>query len=93
MYLILRGETLTGEQAQDIVVRTFDGEDLWLSIAGAPLFDDEGHIAGAVVVTRDLTAQQRAAERMHSALLQFAEALVQAGAVEGPNARGKKTKE
>lgn len=84
---ILRGETLRGEQAQAVTVRTFDGEDLWLSVAGAPLYDDAGHASGAVVVTRDLTAQQRTARRTHSALhalLQFAAALVQAGAVEGP---------
>lgn len=85
---ILRGEILTGEQAQTVIVRTFDGEDLWLSVTGAPLYDDAGHISGAVVVTRDLTSQQRAAGRTRSALqalLQFAEALVQAGAVEEPN--------
>ena len=87
-FRILRGETLTGEQAQAVVVHTFDGEDMWLSVAGAPFYDDEGNIAGAVAVTRDLTMQQRTAGRTRSALqalLQFAEALVQPGTVERSN--------
>jgi PAS domain-containing protein len=87
---ILRGETLTGEQAQTVIVRTFEGEDLWLSIAGAPLYDDEGNISGAVAVTRDLTTQQRTAGRTRAALqalLQFAEALVQPGDVERLNVK------
>ena len=42
----------------------------------------EGHVSGAVTVTRDLTEQRRSTQRTREALqalLHFAEALVQAG--------------
>lgn len=79
---LLRGEILAGGQAQNVVLHTFENEELWLHEAGAPIYDEQGHLTGAVAVTRDLTEQhyatQQAHETLHS-LLKLAEALVQAG--------------
>jgi PAS domain S-box-containing protein len=88
-FRLLQGEMLTGEHAQDVIVHTFDNEDLWLSVAGAPLYDDAGELNGAVAVMRDLTVQYSTAQRTREALqalLQFAEALVQAGVTGGSGA-------
>jgi signal transduction histidine kinase/PAS domain-containing protein len=88
-FRLLQGETLTGEHTQDVIVHTFDGEDLWLNVAGAPLYNDMRQLSGAVAVMRDLTVQYRTAQHTREALqalLQFAEALVQAGVTEGARA-------
>jgi signal transduction histidine kinase len=56
---VLRGETLQGAQAVDVVVHTLDGRELTLNVSGAPLFDAKGRVRGAVCVSRDIT------ERVH----------------------------
>ena len=60
---VLRGEVLTGAQAVDTLMRTMAGEDRLYNVSGAPLYDEEGHVSGAVAVTRDLTEQRRRAQR------------------------------
>ena len=52
---LLRGETLSGTQAVDIVARTEDGHERILNVSGAPLFDAQGQVMGAVCVCRDIT--------------------------------------
>lgn len=84
---VLQGEVLTGEKARDILVRTVTGEELWLNVAGVPLYDDKGTITGVITVSRDLTPLRRSTRRSREALyalLQFAEALVQADMVGEP---------
>ncbi len=75
----LRGETFTGAQAIDVLVRAPDGRNLLLSVSGAPMYDASGHITGAVMVARDITERRMLERRTRSAfnaLLAMAETLV-----------------
>jgi PAS domain S-box-containing protein len=57
---ILRGEVLAGSTTQTMLMRARDGNDLTISLAGAPLRDAEsGQITGAVAVFRDITELKR----------------------------------
>ena len=76
----LRGEVLTGADAVDIVYRLPDGQDLQISVSGAPLRDPDGEIVGAVAICRDVTERRALERRTHEALvalLAMAEVLVQ----------------
>ncbi|GHO45489.1 hypothetical protein KSX_36520 [Ktedonospora formicarum] len=55
---LLRGEELVGEQMVEVRVRSLHAHDLRLNVYGAPMFDGEGNLCGAVVITRDVTERQ-----------------------------------
>jgi PAS domain S-box-containing protein len=55
----LRGEVLTGPDAMDMHMRTFEGGDLVFTASAAPLRDQDGHIVGAVGILRDQTERNR----------------------------------
>ncbi len=46
---LLKGEVLTGANALEVQVRALDGQEMQVSIGGAPLRDQEGRITGAVM--------------------------------------------
>jgi PAS domain S-box-containing protein len=76
---VLRGETLTGAQAVDLLVRRLDGRDMWVSVSSAPIRDGEGQIIGAVSVFRDVSTRHEMERRTREALdalVAMAEALV-----------------
>lgn len=76
---ILRGEILTGGKTGDVLMHTFDGDEIWLSMSGTPLRDEQEHITGAIAIARDVTVQRRLERRTHEALdalLAVAEILV-----------------
>jgi K+-sensing histidine kinase KdpD len=76
---VLRGEVFTGANAVDSLVRLADGHALLLNVTGAPIHDAEGHVSGAVIVNRDVTARRQLERRTHEALdalLTMAEAVV-----------------
>jgi signal transduction histidine kinase len=78
---VLRGETLHGAAAPDLLLRTGDGRDRLFRVSGVPVRDSEGHIAGGVLVCREVTERRRLERRTHEALqalLAMAETLVQA---------------
>jgi PAS domain S-box-containing protein len=60
----LRGEVLAGSDAVEIKFHSPEGELLSFSMTAAPLRDSGGHITGAVVMSRDITAYKRL-EREH----------------------------
>lgn len=72
--LPLQRAALTGEAVRDveIVQRTVQGDEIVIVFSASPLRDPEGHIAGAVAVGRDVTAQRRA-ERERERLLEEVE--------------------
>ena len=77
---LLRGETFAGADAFDITMQTFAGKVIYLNMAGAPVRDHDGAIAGGVLIARDVTERHRIDRRSHealSALLAMAEVLVQ----------------
>jgi PAS domain S-box-containing protein len=79
---ILRGEVLGGETSVDVILRAHDGHDVFVSCAGAPVYDDAGQFQGGVLVMRDLTDRRRLERRAHealAALLAIAEAVVSPG--------------
>ncbi|HEX6820090.1 MAG TPA: PAS domain S-box protein [Ktedonobacterales bacterium] len=59
---VLHGEALTGGNAGSFAVRALDGQEVYLSVTGAPLLDAEGHIVGAVCTFRDVTEWRKAEE-------------------------------
>ena len=72
---ILSGETLLPSNPSIAFIRALDGQLHYLSTTGAPLYDEDGHIIGAVSVSRDITAQKQAEHQLQeqSRLLQEAE--------------------
>lgn len=52
---ILAGEVLTPANAADVMVRKINGEAVYLSITGGPLYDTHGQLIGAVAIARDIT--------------------------------------
>lgn len=54
----LRGEVVKGP-GTDLRIHAADGLDRELTVSAAPLRDREGHIEGAVVVTRDISWRKR----------------------------------
>jgi two-component system sensor histidine kinase UhpB len=55
---ILQGETIDGENAVEVTLSTADGNELRLSVTGAPVRGDDGRVMGALVVHRELTTQR-----------------------------------
>ncbi|GCE47319.1 PAS domain-containing protein [Thermosporothrix hazakensis] len=77
---ILRGEVLKDANAVDIVVQRAEKHDVRFSITGAPLFDQYGHITGAVTISMDVTRRRMLEQRTQNALhaiLSMAEAMVE----------------
>ena len=56
---LLRGETLSGEGASDLLIHALDGHERIISVSGAPLRDATGAAHGAVAVYRDVTERRR----------------------------------
>ncbi len=77
---ILNGEVLKGESAMDIMLCLSDGREVMLNVSGAPIYDSEERIGGAVTVLRNVT--ERRYLEMHTrevlnSLLDMAEIIVQ----------------
>jgi signal transduction histidine kinase/GAF domain-containing protein len=58
VFKALRGEVVSGP-GTDMRVRTADGRQLEMTASAAPLRDRQGHLVGAVVVTRDVSWRKR----------------------------------
>jgi len=79
LYHVLKGETLTSANAQDVRLRSRDGAEYLLNISGAPMRNKAGEIIGALCICRDVTERRQLEKRTQStlnALLAMAEALV-----------------
>lgn len=59
MLRILHGEVLKGRDAVDVQLRSPGGQELQVSISGAPMRDQQGRIIGAVGIARDVTERRR----------------------------------
>lgn len=77
---VLSGEVFTDTTAVEFTVRNLRGRELRIQLSGAPIRDQEGHIVGALNISRDVTErwklEQRTQEALH-ALLAMAQVLVQ----------------
>lgn len=81
---ILHGETIPSGQSQDIIIHTpatasQPAQQYTMSVSGAPIYDAEGNMAGAVAIWRDVGSKRALERRVHGALdalLQMADALV-----------------
>jgi PAS domain S-box-containing protein len=56
---MLRGEVLTGPHAVDMQVGTPDGREVFLTVGGGPLRDQDGNLIGTVSVIHDQTARMQ----------------------------------
>ena len=77
---LLRGEVLQSENAVDVIIIGPHGNDLQLSVTGAPVLDSTGHILGTVMICHNVTERRQLERRTQEALealLVMAEALVQ----------------
>ncbi len=77
---LLHGEVLQSENAVDVIIIGPNGNDLQLSVTGAPVLDPTGHILGTVMICHNVTERRQLERRTQEALealLVMAEALVQ----------------
>jgi signal transduction histidine kinase/PAS domain-containing protein len=90
---LLHGERLTGSKAVDMLLSTLDGREALLTINGAPLFDEQEHIRGAVCILHDVTEQKHMQRRLQilDACIAVVETLVQYTAPEGHLEKAKST--
>lgn len=76
---VLRGETITGDQAVDMMAHTADGRELLFNVSGAPVRDTGGELVGGILVLRDVTERRRLEQRTQEsldALLEMARTIV-----------------
>ena len=88
---LLRGETLRGATALDLVRRLPDGSEIFINLSGAPLRDTEGRVMGVVAIARDVTERRLLERRLHEtldALLAMAETLVRPEPAEAATREG-----
>ena len=65
---LLAGESLTGNKAIDVQVRTADGRNVVFNLSGAPLQSANGIRDRAVVIYRDVTERRQLEQRTAQAL-------------------------
>ncbi len=64
---IMAGESMRGLPEDDLLIRSLDGHEFRASIMGAPLFDAQGIVRGAVISLRDVTLErEEQAERLQT---------------------------
>ncbi|MFO0578738.1 MAG: PAS domain S-box protein [Polyangia bacterium] len=59
------GETVRGEVVR---IRSFGGREKTVLVAATPLFDKDGHVAGAVLVNEDITSLREVEEKLRRAV-------------------------
>ncbi len=59
---LLKREVLTGQNAMEVLARALDGREVEISIGGAPLYDQQGQIVGAVMTVHDMSEHRRLEE-------------------------------
>lgn len=80
---VLQGEVLQAQNTVDMIITTMHGKELQVNMSGAPVYDAQQRIMGAVMVVRDVTQRRELETRTHAALnalLEMARELVQAPA-------------
>jgi len=50
---------------EDLLYQRGDGSIAWISVAAAPIFNDKGHVSGAVVAISDIDQQKRTDSYLH----------------------------
>ncbi|MGH2487654.1 MAG: PAS domain-containing sensor histidine kinase, partial [Ktedonobacterales bacterium] len=65
---ILRGETLSGAEAPDMVLVSPDGARTHLNVTGTPIYNEAGVQSGAVAILRDVSVRRALAKRNDEAL-------------------------
>lgn len=65
---ILRGEVLSSQQAETMILQMPSGRETLLNVSGAPVYDRRGSQIGAVCVLRDITTSRRKERRVQQAL-------------------------
>jgi len=50
---------------EDLLYQRGDGTIAWISVAAAPIFDEKGHVSGAVVAISDIDQQKRTDSNLH----------------------------
>ena len=73
-YRVLRGETLEGGNAPDVMIRSLNGRELILNVYGVPRKNALGEIIGAVCILRDVTERRRVEQSTSNALISLREA-------------------
>jgi len=77
---ILRGESLKGLTAMDVLVHTIDGREILMNVNGAPVYRQDSKLVGGVVICRDITERRQLetyTQNALHALLEMAQTLIQ----------------
>jgi PAS domain S-box-containing protein len=56
---ILHGEVISHEKSAEVILHTLDGQTIFASITGGPVFDAEQKLVGAVTVLRDVSEHRK----------------------------------
>jgi signal transduction histidine kinase/GAF domain-containing protein len=64
---VLNGEVLTGNRAVDLLLRTNEGQDRLFNVSGTPVWDPNGKLLGALMISRDVTEHRRLEQVEHEA--------------------------
>ncbi len=75
---VLRGEAIHGAAAIDVLMRTYDGRSLFLSVTGMPVYTDTGAVSAAILVCRDVTERRRVEEALRQSEERFRTAFASA---------------
>jgi PAS domain S-box-containing protein len=68
MNRIFHGETLSYEQAVDVIMRLPSGREVQYAYSGAPVYDRRGYMIGGVSVVRDVTESRQKERRVQQTL-------------------------
>lgn len=68
LFRLLAGESLTGNKAIDVLVRTADGRNVVFNLSGASLRSASGKRERAIVIYRDVTERRQLEQRTEQAL-------------------------
>ncbi len=77
---ILRGESLKGLTAMDVLIRTVDGREILMNVNGAPVYRQDSELIGGVIICRDITERKQLETHTQNALhalLEMAQTLIQ----------------
>ena len=92
VHRLLNGETLANRHVVEVNLLTAHEQEIQISVSGAPLYNQQGEVSGAVCVLHDLTERKHMERRLEilDALIEIVETLVHSSALDEPSPTSEK---